>query len=61
MGVKVFHITEDPVLEVYSDFCWDNIEMNQLSENIFSYNLKEKNKSIIFGSEKSKFHECFED
>ncbi len=61
LGVKVFHITEDPVLEVYSDFCWDNIEMNQLSENIFSYNLKEKNKSIIFGSEKSKFHECFED
>ena len=60
MGVDVYHITEDPVLEVYSDIIWKNIKVKKLSKNIFSYKLIYKNKSIIFGSDKDKFYECFE-
>ena len=59
LGIEVFHITEDPVLEVYGDFIWKNIKVIKVSENIFSYQLIEKNKSIIFGSGESKFYECF--
>ena len=59
LGINVYHITEDPVLEVYSDFIWENIEVKKLYKNIFTYKLINKDKSIIFGSDKDKFYECF--
>ena len=55
LGINVYHITEDPVLEVYSDFIWENIEVKKLYKNIFTYKLINKDKSIIFGSDKDKF------
>ena len=41
-GTKVIHITEDPVLDLYSDMIWRSIKTKNINKNIFLYSLKKK-------------------
>ena len=43
----MFHITEDPVLEAYSEFIWSNIKVYNISDYTYKYKIL-KNHSMIF-------------
>ena len=44
----MFHITEDPVLEAYSEFIWSNIKVYNISDYTYKYEILKKNHSMIF-------------
>jgi len=48
LDLDVFHITEDPVLEAYSQYIWRNIEVYSISEFTYKYKILKKNHSMIF-------------
>ena len=48
LDLDVFHITEDPVLEVYSQFIWNNIKVSNISDYTYKYEILKKNHSMIF-------------
>lgn len=56
-GVEVIHICSDPIFDSHSPDIWPNLEVKQLSSNVFHYNLKEIGKYIIFGEEKNTLNE----
>jgi hypothetical protein len=47
-GVKVIHISFDPVFEIYSNQLWPNIKIKKIDEHIFEYSLRKKNQLIKF-------------
>ena len=57
LDIEVYHITEDPILESYSEFIWNNLKVSNYNENTYKYVLKEKNYSMIFGKDKNIFNE----
>ena len=57
LDIEVYHITEDPILESYSEFIWNNLKVSNYNENTYKYFLKEKNYSMIFGKDKNIFNE----
>ena len=48
-NIKVYHICEIPELESYQKKIWKFIETNEINNNVFTYNLRNKNKLINFG------------
>lgn len=48
LDLDVFHITEDPVLEAYSQFIWSNIKVSNISDYTYKYEILKKNHSMIF-------------
>ena len=48
LDLDVFHITEDPVLEAYSEFIWSNIKVYNISDYTYKYEILKKNHSMIF-------------
>ena len=49
-GNKVIQISDQPILDIYSDAIWPSIKRTKLSDNIFLYNLKKKGDLIKLGS-----------
>jgi hypothetical protein len=49
-GVKVIHISFDPVFEIYTKKLWPNIKIKKLDESIFEYSLRKKNQLLKFNS-----------
>jgi hypothetical protein len=47
-GVKVIHISFDPVFEIYTNKLWPNIKIKKLDDNIFEYSLRKKNQLLKF-------------
>ena len=39
---KVFHITMEPELQVYTSLFWPEIRVSRLSKNVFEYTIKKK-------------------
>ena len=57
-GVEdIIHICGDPIFESHSQEIWPNLTVEQKSENLFSYKLKNKGKYIAFGSKKNILNE----
>lgn len=54
-GLAVMHICADSVLESYTEAIWPSIKVNQLTENIFEYNLRSYGKCINFSTENNIF------
>lgn len=52
-GVKVIHISFDPVFEIYSNKLWPNVEIKKLDEYVFEYSLKKKYQLIQFNKNKN--------
>ena len=52
-GVKVIHISFDPVFEIYSNKLWPNVEIKKLDEHVFEYSLKKKYQLIQFNKNKN--------
>ncbi len=48
LDLDVFHITEDPVLEAYSEFICSNIKVYNISDYTYKYKILKKNHSMIF-------------
>ena len=55
-GLEVYQICMEPIFQSYSEKIWPNIQVSQLSTNIFKYNLKKFGKCIKFGNEKNMFN-----
>ncbi len=51
LDLDVYHITEDPVLEAYSQFIWSNIKVSNISDYTYKYEILKKNHSMIFRKE----------
>ena len=57
--LKVFHICFDSIFESYSKELWPMITVNQLSSNMFEYNLKKNGEFILFGEEENIFNKYY--
>ena len=57
LGIEIYHITEEPIFEIYSNSIWDNLKVLKLSDKIFSYKLIKKNKSMLLGETINNFQE----
>ena len=57
--LKVFHICFNSILESYSEKLWPMLTVNQLSTNMFEYNLKKRGEFILFGEEKDNFEKYY--
>ena len=57
--LKVFHICFNSILESYSEKLWPMLTVNQLSTNMFEYNLKKRGEFILFGEEKNNFQKYY--
>ena len=60
LDLDVFHITEDPVLEAYSQLIWSNIKVLNISDNTYKYELIKKNHSMIFRNKTNIFDKYVE-
>ena len=58
-GCKVIQITEYPIIDCYSSYFWESIQINQIDDNIFSYTLKKKQNMIKFGIKTKKINYLF--
>tara|TARA_B100000214_G_C23943510_1_gene616876 strand:- start:679 stop:1644 length:966 start_codon:yes stop_codon:yes gene_type:complete len=56
MGVNIYHISADPVMETYSEEMWENINVKQLSKFTFRYSLIKKGNFIMFGDKNKTLH-----
>ena len=57
--LKVIHICFDSIFESYSEELWPALTVNQLSSNMFEYNLKKKGEFILFSEEKNIFEKYY--
>ena len=57
--LKVFHICFNSLFESYSEELWPALTVNQLSSNMFEYNLKKQGAFILFGEEKNTFEKYY--
>ena len=48
-GVEVVQITENPILETYSEKLWKSLVCENINDRIIRYSLKKKNNMIILG------------
>ena len=56
-GVDVIHICSDPVFDSHSEKVWPNLKVQQLSDNVFRYNLNSSGKYIVFGNKGKILHQ----
>ena len=54
-GNKVFHIPDDIEVDLFSNKIWKNIFISQKAENIFTYEIKKKNRKFNTVNKKKKF------
>ena len=57
--LKVFHICFDSIFESYSEELWPMLTVNQLSANMFEYNLRKNGEFILFGEEENIFKKYY--
>ena len=46
MGYSVYHITPSPEFDVYSNSIWQDIDVKEISKNIYLYKIIKKSKFI---------------
>ena len=46
-GITIYHFPNNDVLDVFSEKIWPNIKVKKLSDKVYEYSLKKKNKSFI--------------
>lgn len=51
-GIEVIQISENPILETYSNKLWRSLNCEKLNDRIIKYSLKKKNNMIILGKKK---------
>ena len=54
-GITIYHFPNNDVLDVFSEKIWPNIKVKKLSDKVYEYSLKKKNKSFLVNNEKNKF------
>lgn len=60
-GNKVVQVSSYPILEVFGndDNLWEDLEVEKINENVFSYQLKKKSKYINYSNKDEYFKEHF--
>ena len=56
-GVDVIHICSDPVFDSHNEKIWPNLNVQQLSDKVFRYNLNLSGKYIVFGNKGKILHQ----
>ena len=54
-NIKVYHIPNLEILDVFSEKIWPNIKVKKISNNVFVYKIKKKNCTFFLNNEKNKF------
>jgi hypothetical protein len=60
-GVKVIHISSEPILEIYSSM-WEFLSVTEIIKNVYIYKIKDgvnKNNIILIGEQKNLLNEYF--